>query len=132
MLDLYALCAPDDGGAAARFAPLDPCVIRTALALLTRIVALPRAAIDLAPPRLSVAFPKGKMPDAARAVLGAQMPRYHAWRRIPLDARMLATRRPVDDDPCDGLRRVARLTPGANAADTIGVAARYFPGDPLD
>ena len=130
MLDLYTLSGPDDSSAAARFAPLDPHVIRTALALLTQIVGLPLAAIDLAPPHLSVAFPKGRMPDAARAVLGAQMPRYHAWRRILLDAQMLAMRKPVDDDAWDGLRRVTRLTISANAADAIGVAARYFPGEP--
>ncbi|WP_299131372.1 hypothetical protein, partial [uncultured Amaricoccus sp.] len=130
MLDLYTLSDPDDSSAADRFAPLDPHVIRTALALLTQIVGLPLAAIDLAPPRLSMAFPKGQMPDAARAVLGAQMPRYHAWRRILLDAQMLATRKPVDDDAWDGLCRVTRLTIGANAANAIGVAARYFPGEP--
>lgn len=66
------------------------------------------------------------MPEEARLVLGPQMPRYHAWRRVILDAQMLATRRPVDQDPWDGLRRVARLTMGREAADGLRILERLF------
>lgn len=124
--ELYALFDPDDTGG--RFAPLDPFVVRTALTLLTRIVGLPLAAIDLAPPLFSVRFPKRAAPEEAREVIGRQMPRYQSWRRIILDAQMLATRGPVDQDPWDGLRRVARLTIGTSAAEALRAAERHVPG----
>ncbi|MER2510354.1 MAG: hypothetical protein ABTQ27_16615 [Amaricoccus sp.] len=130
VLDLYAVSDPDDSDAKARCAPLDPYVVRTALSLLTRIVGLPLAAIDLPPPRLSIAFPKHAMPEAARAVFGAKRTLYQAWRRVLLDAQMIMTRGPVDDDPWDGIARAARLSMGQGAADAIWAAARRFRGEP--
>jgi hypothetical protein len=124
--EIYALFDPDLSGGYS--GSLDPFVVRTALTLLTRIIGLPLAAIDLAPPRFSVRFPKHERPEEAREVIGPQMPRYQSWRRIILDAQMLATRGPVDQDPWDGLRRVARLTMGEQASEALRAAERHSPG----
>jgi hypothetical protein len=128
--EIFALFDPDLSGA--YFGPLDPFVVRTALTLLTRIIGLPLAAIDLLPPRFSSEFPKHQMSDAVRKVLGPQMPRYHSWRRIILDAQMLATRNSVDQDPWDGLRRAARLTMGTPASAALHAAERHLLGTAPD
>ena len=124
--EIYALFDPDLSGG--RFGPLDPFVVRTALTLLTRIVGLPLAAIDLAPPLFSF----GSRSTSRRRKRGRssarRCPRYHSWRRIILDAQMLATRGSVDQDPWDGLRRVARLTMGRSASEALRAAERHFPG----
>jgi hypothetical protein len=128
LVELYALFDPDQVVTDNRFGPLDPFVVRTALTLLTRVIGLPLAAIDLAPPRFACEFPQHQIPDAVRNILGPQMPRYQAWRRIILDAQMLATRAPVERDPWDGVRRVARLTMGSRASEALRPAERHFPG----
>src|SRR5690606_25741569 len=102
---IYALFDPDRSGGS--FGSLDPFVVRTALTLLTRMIGLPLAAIDLAPPLFSIRFPKNAAPEEARTVIGPQLPRYHGWRRAVLDAQMLTMRRPVDLYRWDGDPRVA-------------------------
>lgn len=126
LTDIYTLFDPDHPDRLP--GPLDPVVVRTALALLTQIVGLPLADIDLAPPQLSIRFATHELPDEVARVMGRERMRYQGWRRILLDAQMFATRRVVDANPWDGLVRVARLTVGEVEAAVLRTLERLMPG----
>ena len=117
--ELFAALEADEAAAEPRFAGVDPFVARTALAMLTKISGLPLAAIDMPPRAFSIRFPKSGIPAEAASVFGRNLQQYQSWRRIILDAWLLATRRRVDDDPWDCLRRVTRLTLGEAAANAL-------------
>ena len=112
-----------------RWIGLDPLAARTALAMLTPMSGLPLAAIRLGPPLLSRRFPKHAVPAEARGVFGADLSRYRSWRRLVLDAQMLATGGPVEDDPWDALRRATRLVLGGTVSVRLhGLEARLPAG----
>lgn len=113
---------------AALSAGAHPIAIRSALALLAPIIGLQLAAIDLPPPSFSVRFPKDAVPDEAAGVFGRELSRYRAWRRVILDAQLLATRRVVDHDPWDALRRVTRLVTGASEVAALYALGSRMPG----
>src|SRR5699024_2735228 len=86
------------------------------------------AAVDLPPPGFSRRFPKHRVPDEAVRVFGHELSRYQAWRRAILDAQMLATRRVVDEDCWDALRRVTRLCIGEKEATALYALGSRMPG----
>jgi hypothetical protein len=107
-----------------------PLATETALRMLARMLGLPVAALDLPPPQLARLFPKDRIPQEARATFGRELRRYRSWRRLVLDAQMLACRAAVDPDPWDSLRRAARLVLGVNKADCLYALSRHFPDTP--
>ena len=113
---------PDD-----RFAAIEPRAARVAFEMLAAVTGLPLAAIDVPPPGLSERFPKTAVPEDAARLFGGDRTRYQAWRRQLLDASMLAMRVPVDSDPWDGLRRVARLAHGKLKANLLYNLGKHFP-----
>ncbi len=92
-----------------------PFAIATALTLLTRIVRVPLVGFDCPPPELAQMFPGDRVPEIAVRVLGRELTRYQAWRRLLLDCHMLETGCAVDPDPIAGLQRLARIYIGQNA-----------------
>lgn len=118
-VEIHAALAADQSDASDFSAAGTAIVIRSALSLLTRIIGLPLAAIELPPPSLSIRFPKDRVPEEAACQFGRELTRYLAWRRVVLDLQLLATRRVVDVDPWDTLRRVTRLTIGSLESDTL-------------
>lgn len=92
---------------------------QTAISILSKILGLPIALIDLQITEFSKIFAKQRLPDLAQFFFGKDKKRYLAWRRLMLDILLFVHRSIVDDDPRDSLIRACRLRFGAMHANRL-------------
>lgn len=98
---------------------IDPFSGQTAISILSRVLGLPIAMIDLGPNDFSALFPKNKIPSIAIGFFGHDLRRYRSWRLLILDMMLLIYRTVVDEDPRDSLIRACRLLHGKTKAQRL-------------
>jgi hypothetical protein len=64
---------------------IDPFSGQTAISILSRVLGLPIAMIDLGPKDFSALFPKNQIPSVAIGFFGHDLKRYRSWRLMMLD-----------------------------------------------
>jgi len=91
----------------------------SAFSILCRIEGVPLMILSFEGTDFSCRFPKSQIPRDAETHFGGDLATYRSWRRLILDAQLIAEPCLVDSDPWDTIIRVARICRGAAFSSRI-------------
>ncbi|GGC24170.1 hypothetical protein GCM10011363_45830 [Marivita lacus] len=105
----------------------DPFPYLTAFSILCRIESVPLMVLRFEGTDFSKRYPKSKMPADAATHFRGDLSLYRNWRRLILDAQLIAEPGLVDSDPWDTIIRVARICRGAAFSSRIHHVSSRLP-----
>ena len=97
----------------------DPLPYLTAFSILCRIEGVPLMVLPFGGTDFSSRFPKSNIPTRYATHFGGDLVCYRSWRRLILDAQVIAEPGLVDCEPWDTIIRIARICCGADFSSRI-------------
>ena len=101
----------------------------TALSILCRLEGVPLMVLRFEGADFSSRFPKSSIPDRAAEYFRGDLVFYRGWRRLILDAQLVAEPGLVDTDPWDTIIRAARICRGAAFSSRLYHASSRVPSE---
>ncbi|SEL62669.1 hypothetical protein SAMN05444413_11240 [Roseivivax marinus] len=109
----------------------DPLPYLTAFSILCRIEGVPLLVLPFEGTDFSSRFPKSRMPENSAKHFRGDLAFYQSWRRLILDAQVIAEPGLVDCEPWDTIIRVARICRGADFSSRLYHVSSRVPTDTL-